>query len=84
MSSSLLDTDTITLAQFGHATVVANLARHSIADVALSVISFQEQVRGVVGTSLPSNLRAPTGRLVRSARRPHVPDLASIYVALLS
>jgi len=37
------------LAQFGHATVVGNLARHSVADVALPVISFQEQMRGWLG-----------------------------------
>jgi tRNA(fMet)-specific endonuclease VapC len=49
MSSFLLDTDTITLAQFGHATVVGNLAIHSIADIALPVISFQEQMRGWLG-----------------------------------
>jgi tRNA(fMet)-specific endonuclease VapC len=46
MSGYLLDTDTITLAQFGHALVIANLASHSTSDVALPVISLQEQMRG--------------------------------------
>src|SRR5690349_4483332 len=46
MSGYLLDTDTITLAQFGHATVVANLASHSAADIALPVIGLQEQMPG--------------------------------------
>ncbi|HYT90575.1 MAG TPA: type II toxin-antitoxin system VapC family toxin [Gemmataceae bacterium] len=46
MSGFLLDTDTLSLAQFGHATVVANLASHVAADVALPVIALQEQMRG--------------------------------------
>lgn len=46
MSRFLLDTDTITLAQFGHATVVATLTHHAMADIAIPVISIQEQMRG--------------------------------------
>jgi tRNA(fMet)-specific endonuclease VapC len=46
MSGFLLDTDTITLAQFGHATVIANLSSHPITDIALPVISLQERMRG--------------------------------------
>jgi tRNA(fMet)-specific endonuclease VapC len=46
MSRFLLDTDTVTLAQFGHAAVVANLTSHSASDVSLSVISLQEQMSG--------------------------------------
>ncbi len=46
MSRYLLDTDTITLAQFGHSAVVRNLAAHAAAEVALSALSFQEQMRG--------------------------------------
>jgi tRNA(fMet)-specific endonuclease VapC len=49
MSRFLLDTDTITLIQFGHAAVVRRLAAHSDADVALSAVSFQEQMRGWLG-----------------------------------
>lgn len=46
MSTYLLDTDTITLIQFGHATAVRRLSAHADADVALSAVSFQEQMRG--------------------------------------
>ena len=46
MSGYLLDTDTITLAQFGHSAVLANLASRSAADVTLPAIAFQEQMRG--------------------------------------
>ena len=49
MSRYLLDTDTITLIQFGHAGVIRNLATHADADIALSAISFQEQMRGWLG-----------------------------------
>jgi tRNA(fMet)-specific endonuclease VapC len=49
MSRYLLDTDTITLVQFGHATVVQHLAAQADADVALSAISFQEQMGGWLG-----------------------------------
>src|SRR4051794_17132663 len=49
MSRYLLDTDTITLAQFGHAAVVAQLGKQADADIALPVISLQEQMRGWLG-----------------------------------
>jgi len=46
MSTHLLDTDTLTLVQFGHAAVVRRLSAHADADIALSAISFQEQMQG--------------------------------------
>ena len=46
MSLYLLDTDTITLAQFGHAAVVAQLGKQADTDIALPVMSLQEQMRG--------------------------------------
>ena len=49
MSLDLLDTDTITLAQFGHAAVVGQLGKQADADIALPVISLQEQMRGWLG-----------------------------------
>ena len=49
MSRYLLDTDTITLIQFGHATAVRHIAARADADVAVSVLSFQEQMRGWLG-----------------------------------
>ena len=49
MSRYLLDTDIITLIQFGHATAVRRLSAQADADVALSAISFQEQMRGWLG-----------------------------------
>jgi tRNA(fMet)-specific endonuclease VapC len=49
MSRYLLDTDTLTLAQFGHAAVVANLTGQADADVALPILSLQEQMRGWLG-----------------------------------
>lgn len=49
MSGHLLDTDTISLAQYGHATVVARLAAHPVADIYTCVVSYQEQMRGWLG-----------------------------------
>lgn len=46
MSVYLLDTDTLSLIQFGHATVVQRLATHPAADVTISVLSLQEQMKG--------------------------------------
>jgi tRNA(fMet)-specific endonuclease VapC len=46
MSRYLLDTDTLSLVQFGHATAVRRLAARADPDIALSAISFQEQMRG--------------------------------------
>lgn len=46
MSRYLLDTDILTLAQFGHALVIRHLDLHPTSDIALSAISLQEQMRG--------------------------------------
>jgi tRNA(fMet)-specific endonuclease VapC len=46
VSVYLLDTDILTLIQFGHAVTVQRLATHPEADVAISVLSVQEQMRG--------------------------------------
>jgi tRNA(fMet)-specific endonuclease VapC len=46
MSRYLIDTDIITLIQFGHATAVRRLSTQADADIALSAVSFQEQMRG--------------------------------------
>jgi tRNA(fMet)-specific endonuclease VapC len=42
----LLDTDTLTLIQFGHAVAVRNLAAHADSEVALAAVTLQEQMRG--------------------------------------
>src|SRR5438309_1543937 len=49
MSRFLLDTDTITLVQFGHGIIIRNLAAHADTDIILAVVSFQEQLRGWLG-----------------------------------
>jgi tRNA(fMet)-specific endonuclease VapC len=46
MSQYLLDTDTISLLQHQHPRVLHHLSAHSDADVAVSVISVQEQLVG--------------------------------------
>jgi tRNA(fMet)-specific endonuclease VapC len=46
MSRYLLDTDTVTLMQFGHSVVIRNLAVHADTEVTLAAASFQEQMRG--------------------------------------
>jgi tRNA(fMet)-specific endonuclease VapC len=46
MSLFLLDTDTLSLLQQGHATVLQRVNSHQIVDIAISVISIQEQVQG--------------------------------------
>jgi tRNA(fMet)-specific endonuclease VapC len=46
MSLFLLDTDTLSLVEQGHATVLRRLNSHPAADVALSAISIQEQMQG--------------------------------------
>lgn len=42
----VLDTDTLTLYQENHAGVVAQVARHSPADIAVTVLSVEEQLSG--------------------------------------
>lgn len=49
MNGFLLDTDIISLVQFGHPAVNARLALQSKSDVFVCVISFQEQVNGWLG-----------------------------------
>jgi tRNA(fMet)-specific endonuclease VapC len=46
MSVYLLDTDMLTLIQFGQAAAVRRLATHPDSDVAVSVLSVQEQMKG--------------------------------------
>jgi tRNA(fMet)-specific endonuclease VapC len=46
MSRFLLDTDTITLIQYGHARLVKRLANYPSSDIAISALSIQEQMRG--------------------------------------
>ena len=49
MSGYLLDTDTLSLAQFGHATVVARLAAQPVSAITISVVTLQEQMKGWLG-----------------------------------
>ena len=44
MSRYLLDTDTISLAQFGHVAILGHLAAHPASEVTVSVLSLQEQM----------------------------------------
>ncbi len=53
MSRYLLDTETITLAQFGHAVVFRNVAAHPATDIVLSTVSFQEQMGSLRGRLFP-------------------------------
>lgn len=46
MNTFLLDTDIISLIQFGHVGVVKRLAMQPVSQVFLSVLSLQEQMRG--------------------------------------
>jgi tRNA(fMet)-specific endonuclease VapC len=46
MSQFLLDTDTITLVQYGHAVLVQRLTLHPDSDLAVAALSIQEQMRG--------------------------------------
>ena len=46
MSGYLLDTDTITLVQYGQANVMARLTAHPASSIYISTISLQEQMRG--------------------------------------
>ncbi len=46
MSQFLLDTDTISLVQYGHAQLVQRLTLQPDSDIAISVLSVQEQMRG--------------------------------------
>jgi tRNA(fMet)-specific endonuclease VapC len=46
MSLFLMDTDTLTLLEQGHAMVLTNVNRHRVADVSISAISVQEQSEG--------------------------------------
>jgi len=46
MSLYVLDTDTITLYQVGHSAVVRRVQAQSVADIAITVISVEEQLGG--------------------------------------
>jgi len=46
MSRYLLDTDSITLIQYGHAAIIHRLGLSLDAEVAISALSIQEQMRG--------------------------------------
>jgi tRNA(fMet)-specific endonuclease VapC len=46
MSLFVLDTDILTLFQRGHATVMARVAEHSADDLAVSVVTVEEQLSG--------------------------------------
>jgi tRNA(fMet)-specific endonuclease VapC len=46
MSLFLLDTDTLSLVEQGHPTVLQRVNSHRVADIALCAISIQEQMQG--------------------------------------
>jgi len=46
MSLFLLDTDTLSLLEQGHPTVLQHVNRHPAADVAVSTVTIQEQMQG--------------------------------------
>src|SRR5437868_6436982 len=46
MSLFVLDTDTLTLFEREHATVVARIAEHSPSEIAISVVTVEEQLSG--------------------------------------
>src|SRR5437868_15480194 len=46
MSLFVLDTDTLTLFERKHATVVARIAEHSPSEIAISVVTVEEQLSG--------------------------------------
>src|SRR5947208_732888 len=46
MSRFLLDTDTLSLLEQGHATVLQNVNSHPPADIAVSTVTIQEQMQG--------------------------------------
>jgi tRNA(fMet)-specific endonuclease VapC len=68
MSRYLLDTDMITLAQFGNRVVEGNLVAHAASYIAISAISIQEQMDGWLGhlnrLNTPPRLAAWYDRLV--------------------
>ena len=46
MSLFVLDTDILTLFQRGHATVRAHVAEHSPTEIAISIVTVEEQLSG--------------------------------------
>ena len=46
MSLHILDTDTLTLYQTGHAQVVRRVLEHPLAELAVTVVSVEEQLGG--------------------------------------
>lgn len=46
MTQFLLDTDTLSLLQQGHATVLQRVNSHPVSDIAVSTITLQEQMQG--------------------------------------
>jgi tRNA(fMet)-specific endonuclease VapC len=68
MNGFVLDTDTLTLAQFGHHKIVARMATHPESQIHVNVVSFQEQIQGWLGRfknmNSPSKMADWYGRLV--------------------
>ena len=46
MSLAVLDTDILTLFERGHATVAAHIAEHPPAEIAISIVTVEEQLSG--------------------------------------
>ena len=57
MSRYLVDTDTITLIQFGHSAAVRNLASHADTDVVLAVVEVQRRCDSIAHIRSPRRRR---------------------------
>jgi tRNA(fMet)-specific endonuclease VapC len=67
MSLYVLDTDTLTLYQHGHANVIRQVSSHAASELAITVISVEEQLSGWYSQ-------------LRQAKQPH--QLANVYQRL--
>ena len=68
MSLFVLDTDILTLFEREHATVAAHIAEHSPAEIAISIVTVEEQLSGC---ATPPGKGAGKARLGISAARCH-------------
>ena len=72
MNFYVLDTDTLTLFEEGHPNVLQRVAAHSAADLAITVLSVEEQLSGWYSrlrqAKDPARLALAYGRLARTVR----------------
>jgi hypothetical protein len=79
----LLDTDTISLMQFGHVHILQRAAQHPAVSIFISSISMQEQMKGWVAHAAQTRSHKQPRRLARPFGEPHFSGVETLGHALV-